>query len=144
MGLLTAWFAILFAGVLMLLLGPLLHYWVVKKLVVFKKPRLKKCFLFFVTWLGISSVYGWLAGLALEGAASNFQEVMDMNKQIGNFGLLVTLTAQTLLGRWIFEESYLKAFKASVVYIILLALLTAVLLIIGLFSGLELFNALVK
>lgn len=144
MGFLIVWFSILFAGLMILLLGPLLHYWVVKKLVVFTNPTLKKCLLFFVSWLVISLMYGWLSGLVVEGAASNIQDAMTINKMVSNIGLLVTLITQTLMGRSIFKESYSRSFMASVVYIIVLALLSAVLLAIGIFSGVELFSAFYK
>ncbi|WP_231877358.1 hypothetical protein, partial [Oleiphilus sp. HI0043] len=56
-----------------------------------------------------------------------------------NLSALIGFATEVLLAKWIFRESYWKAFKASIVYTILLVLSLMILFFVGIWVGLSAF-----
>jgi hypothetical protein len=117
-GLIIVVFGYIITAVVMFVLGPILYYWVTKSIVKFKNPSLKEYALFWLAWL--------LSSALLSVVISFFQTNTVINNDVSGYiaqtlsdSLVISILLQAVLAKWIFRESFIKALKATLVYIAL-------------------------
>tara|TARA_R110002167_G_scaffold211484_22_gene416050 strand:+ start:1863 stop:2294 length:432 start_codon:yes stop_codon:yes gene_type:complete len=137
MGFLLVFFTTIVVGAAMFVLGPILYYLVSKKVVGFNNAVLKKYVIFWLAWLLINAILSAFLS-AIYGVNYEGEDIASSLANYSNISFIIGFGVLTVLAKWIFQESYWRAFKAALIYTILASIVFAVLAMAVLFLGLDL------
>ena len=139
MGILVAFLTYLVVGLLAIILAPVLYAWVTKKVIVFENAIFKEYAYFWVLLILLGVVFQVLYVATTQVIYGMEQSIGLYVRNYSNLSALIGFATEVLLAKWIFRESYWKAFKASIVYTILLVLSLMILFFVGIWVGLSAF-----
>ncbi|GEM_PF-2500274 len=117
-------------------LGPLLYYWVTKRIIVFSDVTVKRHFLFWLIWVPIMTVSELLLRWVF-GTPSPEDSPLNHIQTYGHYVWFTALVTHVAVSMKVFGENLRHAVKATITYSILFSILFAVIAILVLLFGIE-------